>query len=521
MIRFSTPLLPFLQVAGSLALAMPASAADISWSASAFDNVNQVSTAHNLIEAINANGAADVTMNTVTFTSGSKTGASLAVQGETGTSDASAFRSGEANRVITGLAAADGDALFDYFTYGAGVGSDLITLSGLTIGDQYEIQLWIVDDRAPNNNIKARTVTVSAVDGIDTDGTGRLDYTWTDATDSSHVQLITGTFTADAATQQFDISTLDSGLTTPNNVQINAYQLRTSGTVPTPLSFLSISGVAFENVNQVSTNGTLVEAINVNGSYAVTMNGVEFAIPPGAEPTGPGLAIQNEVGDFADTIFRSGEANRVITGLTELEYDSDDLFDYYAYGSGINSDQVTLSGLAVGQTYEVQLFIVDDRATGNLPTRTVTVSGVDGIDTDGTGRLDHTWTDAADSSRVQLITGIFTAAAATQYFDISCLDDASTTPNNTQLNAYQIRAVPTPSKIVITGTSLTGTVFTITFTGEAGVSDWRVKGSTDLPSSFPDDLTGSSTITEGNPGEYTAEVELGSLSTRYFLRIER
>jgi len=90
---------------------------------------------------------------------------------------------------------------------------------------------------------------------------------------------------------------------------------------------------------------------------------------------------------------------------------------------------------------------------------------------------------------------------------------------NVELNA-NFKAVPAPAPTIITSASLEGTTFTLLFTGEAGLTDWKVKGSSD-PHGFADDWTANSTISETSPGNYQAVVELGSLSNTYFLRIER
>jgi len=90
---------------------------------------------------------------------------------------------------------------------------------------------------------------------------------------------------------------------------------------------------------------------------------------------------------------------------------------------------------------------------------------------------------------------------------------------NIELNA-NFRAVVAPIPTIITNASLEGTTFTLVFTGEAGLIDWKVKGASQ-PHGFADDWTGNSTISETSPGIYQAIVELGSLNNEYFLRIER
>ena len=204
--------------AGCLALSGSASAAVITFSAESFLDEAQISTNGTLVEAANF-GSSSTTqvLNGITFTAAAVSSANLTVQNGTFSSNNSNYNA--AIHTITGVTAAEGNALFNFFVFGSGTGSDLVTLSGLTVGVQYEFQVLFVDDRT-NNGIPDRTMTVSLVGGTLADGTGPLDHT------SSNVQLVTGTFTASALTQGFDISE-----SVGNNVKINAYQLRV---VPEP-----------------------------------------------------------------------------------------------------------------------------------------------------------------------------------------------------------------------------------------------------------------------------------------------
>ena len=75
-------------------------------------------------------------------------------------------------------------------------------------------------------------------------------------------------------------------------------------------------------------------------------------------------------------------------------------------------------------------------------------------------------------------------------------------------------------ELAITNVSLSGNSLMILFTGEAGASDWKVKGSRQRHS-FLDDKTADSAITETSPGHYTAVVNVASTPSKYFVRIER
>ena len=196
------------------------SAAVISFTAADFLNENQMSTTNTLVEAVNfGDGSTNQDLNGITFTAAGASSANLSGQG--GTAAFAADKYNPTIHTITGVDAAKGDALFDYFFFGSGLGSNLVTLSGLTPGQGYEFQLLMVEDR-PGTTKPNNTIEVSQADsGAPT--TGLLDFS------SANVQLVTGTFTADAITQGFDISVQPDA--EGDNITLMAYQLRA---VPEP-----------------------------------------------------------------------------------------------------------------------------------------------------------------------------------------------------------------------------------------------------------------------------------------------
>ena len=77
-----------------------------------------------------------------------------------------------------------------------------------------------------------------------------------------------------------------------------------------------------------------------------------------------------------------------------------------------------------------------------------------------------------------------------------------------------------PTILRVGATDLVGTNYTARFKGEPGVANWKVKGGTDL-SSFPDNLTAASTITESKPGCFLMSVPIiGAAEGAYLLRAE-
>ncbi len=120
------------------------------------------------------------------------------------------------------------DAATDALYTNAGYSGGTITLTGLNIGDQYEIQAFHGDNRG--GALSTRVMNV---------GDGTTVATTSGAVSTSGSWII-GTFTADAATQDFH-----SSHGTNVSSELNAYQLR-NVTVPEPSStaLLGLGGLA-------------------------------------------------------------------------------------------------------------------------------------------------------------------------------------------------------------------------------------------------------------------------------------
>ena len=103
--------------------------------------------------------------------------------------------------------------------FAASGGTATIDIENLVIGNQYEIQIWYVDNRGGANG--NRVTTISSVGG----NSVALDD-----------QFAIGTFTADTLIQSFDVTT--SGA----SANLTGFQVRDLGAVPEPSSTL-LSGV--------------------------------------------------------------------------------------------------------------------------------------------------------------------------------------------------------------------------------------------------------------------------------------
>ncbi|MFC5051254.1 PEP-CTERM sorting domain-containing protein [Rubritalea spongiae] len=167
------------------------------------------------VEAFNAtNDTGNVTVNGVTFT------------------NTDTLLSNGAGPFFTDFTSSDPgyQALLETTDFAPNTGATFTrSFSGLTTGQEYAIQYWFVA-----NNVTTRTMTVTA-SGTSTTGSGDLILNANG--NGTDLNSAIGTFTADAATQDFTI------ISSANGVRITALQLRA---VPEPSSaaLLSIGGLS-------------------------------------------------------------------------------------------------------------------------------------------------------------------------------------------------------------------------------------------------------------------------------------
>jgi hypothetical protein len=221
------------------AAAGPASASTITWGpASDTMGPTAISTTGTLLKAFDSGGAG-ATVNGVTFAAGETAGDDVIFPRSPYSSYFYAFDD-NADLGDVGL-----DALLRTGAYAqpiGGPGTEAISISGLSIGTQYELQFFFMDQRGSYNSppqgcrgCNDRTVTFSS-------GSNSVTLDADPDNDSSAApfgQFVIGYFTADATSQGFDIS----GSVVQ---QVNAWQVRA---IPEPetyaLSLLGLAGVRF------------------------------------------------------------------------------------------------------------------------------------------------------------------------------------------------------------------------------------------------------------------------------------
>jgi len=165
----------------------------------------------------------------------------------------------------------------------------------------------------------------------------------------------------------------------------------------------------------VSTNGTLVEALNLGDLADYTINGVLFT------------GNDNSVAPANLSIGFTGTGNPADGTSTGGVIDSMTLS--FSNIGGVSSTGGALTGLTIGQAYEVQLI----SAFAGI-NRSMTFD-------DGNGNSIANLTNRPQS----FATGVFTADAATQTLNVT----AST--GSLFVSGYQLRAVPEPASLSLLG----------------------------------------------------------------------
>ena len=172
----------------------------------------------------------------------------------------------------------------------------------------------------------------------------------------------------------------------------------------------------------VSTTGTYIGSIAPANGSTQTVNGVTFT-----NSFSGGISYSQNGWGFGDWNFTQGQTTGLSTAYA-------DLLD----GGSPNITSLTLTGLSVGYTYQVQLWIAD--------WRTSTVNRADGNTiTSGANTSGEVLFAGASGVRGSYVIGSFTADNANQAFAINDLGAG------TQLNTLQLRqtAVPEPSAAVL------------------------------------------------------------------------
>ncbi|MGJ8672701.1 PEP-CTERM sorting domain-containing protein [Rubritalea sp.] len=224
------PLICASAIATCLLTFPAAHAATISWDPSGTDisGDSNVSTNGGAVWAYSlGNSGASDEVNGVTFTGLNTSNTDLTFTGLT-SANATAFGNGTGGSAFSSLSANYQDILESGAFTGGNNAVVSLTLNGLSLNQQYEVQFWINDARSRSDmDTIPRQATIEGTSIV-------VDYNTAGASTNAGLgQFITGTFTADAETQTFTY--------TSNARQLNAIQLRA---VPEPssLALLGLGG---------------------------------------------------------------------------------------------------------------------------------------------------------------------------------------------------------------------------------------------------------------------------------------
>lgn len=313
--------------------------------------------------------------------------------------------------------------LFDDYRY-AGAVDTALTLTNLVAGEEYQIQLFVADLRA-FYGVSNRCVEI---DGVLHDSDGLIG-----SQGDGSGTVLTGTFTADSASQSFTMNIYDfDDSANVTGWTLSAYQIRRlSADIVWNAAQVSTNGTS-----QISTNGTLLEAAYLgkssNGLTNKTVGGVTFQ--PGTSTAGVEALnyMKFPVSGAYDGFYSTGNPDMAAI-LAGGKY-------------GSLGDSLTLTNLVVGQQYEVQLFIADARYSHSYNTRNVGLEGhilADGV-IGREGRL----------GCGTVVTATFTASATSYDLDMTLWNAYYDTTAGFQLNAYQVRDVnttvpPVPATVIM------------------------------------------------------------------------
>ena len=200
----------------------------------------------------------------------------------------------------------------------------------------------------------------------------------------------------------------------------------------------------------VDNTGTLVNSANFGAApSSTTVNGVTFS--PFAVIAGTTQTIGNTTITNTGAGFESFDGLGDATGISAA-YNLLLSTEVYAGGPPLETLTLTLSGLTIGESYLIQFWSNDSRAhtgantplqgRGNQYTAGISVSGF----------LDVNTTDTA-GGRGTYVVGNFIADATSQVFVNRNPGGDLASPT---INAFQLRAIPEPSAVMLCGLGLLG-----------------------------------------------------------------
>ncbi len=305
--------------------------ATIGWTSGDITDSGDVSTNGNLVFAINGSNESGVTttVNGVSFVSSIRDNSASQTQSQSpgnesltttlGNDNGGSFTNGGSGGVI--------GTLIEGGWWGATSGdSATATLSGLTVGDNYEIQIFASDARGNRDN-----GYVTRLDN-GTGGTGIDLQLNNQPVGGRPGDYGIGTFTADSSTQSFELTGFVDGSNSTGRIQINAIQLRKldpvvlmPGAHPLINEFSASNSGLLDDDNGESSDW--IEIFNA-GEDAVNLAGFSLTDDP-AIPSKYVFPSTTLVGGQYLIVFAGDDADPTMG--TDL---------YTGFGLGVNGDYV-------------------------------------------------------------------------------------------------------------------------------------------------------------------------------------
>ena len=191
----------------------------------------------------------------------------------------------------------------------------------------------------------------------------------------------------------------------------------------------SAANISWNSPVAITTNGSASDVVNPG----VTVE-AQYADGGGAGvQTVHGVTFQEGFTNYASP---GGATAQALQGFTTNNAAYDTVLNGFAY-DGNNPNLLTITGLTVGRTYDVQVWGMDNR--GCCGSRTESFTG--GLNTSTTFALN------SDVS----ITGKFVADATSQVIAIN-----GVAQGQTNLNAFAVTTAPKPSSFILCGLGVAG-----------------------------------------------------------------
>ncbi len=202
-------------------------------------------------------------------------------------------------------------------------------------------------------------------------------------------------------------------------------------------SSASAANIAWNAPVAVTTNGSASDVVSLGKTVEA-----QYASSNGLGPqTVHGITFQENFSSYT----AGGPTVQALQGFTTGNAAYDTILNGFYY-DGPNPNTLTLTGLTIGKTYEVQLWGLDNR--GCCGTRQESFTG--GANTSNTISLN---TDVS-------VTGKFVADATSQIVLVTgALSE--TQQGQTNLNAFSVTTAPEPSSFVLCGLGAAGLIVAI------------------------------------------------------------